>query len=56
MWFMFIKFDESRYGEAIGDIKAICESENYTLPKIFSRDLTNEYLFSDSEGEEFKNF
>ena len=53
---MFIKFDESRYSQAIGDIKAICESENYTLPKIFSKDLANEYLFSDSEGEEFKNF
>ena len=56
MWVMFIKFDESRYGEVIGDIKAICESENYALPKIFSKDLANEYLFSDSEGEEFKNF
>lgn len=54
---MYMKINEDKFNELVGEIKATCESKNYPLPSIIeNHNLSEEYIFSDEEGDEFKQF
>ena len=54
---MYMKINEDNYRDLIDEIKSACESKNYPLPSIFkNHNLSEEYIFPDDEGDEFKQF
>ena len=54
--FMYIRINE-KFNDLIDDIKSKCESKNYPLPSLIkNHNIPEEFLFSDEEGEEFKQF
>ena len=54
---MYMKINEEKFSESIDEIKATCESNNYSLPSIFeNHNLLEEYIFPNDECEEFRQF
>lgn len=54
---MYLKINEEKFNELIDEIQSTCKSEGYPIPSIIlNHNIPQEYLFSDGEGKEFKQF
>lgn len=53
---MYINFNEEKFNELINEIKQTCQLKGISFPSILNRDISNEYIFPDDEGEELKQF